>query len=312
MARIYSLLVGVFLLVVSVTGFMRHAMYGLLLYPAPNVIHLATGVLGLWAALGKSPKRPQTFSQAFGAIYTLGAIAGFVGLHDIGAMRLGSSWKLDIIHLALGLLGMLVGFAGPVTLFAFATVAIAGYASLVVSTRSLTLFPRTPVSVPFLGAMSAPAPAPAVTPIAFPDPTGRSGNGVRLKLVSGRVVQTRCDCGGINPAQEFLGPSQKDKPDPKKAFYIRKGTVNSLSNPILREVSPDVQGNFEVALPPGRYCVVGESKKDALKIPDLTEVNKKLAQSRVPGEPLPIVSEQCFRDWWRTCDQILQVRSRND
>jgi hypothetical protein len=98
---------------------------------------------------------------------------------------------------------------------------------------------------------------------------------------------------------------------PKKDLYIREGTVNSLSKPIIRVASADAEGNFEIALPPGPYCLVGESKKDALKIPDLTEANKKLVQSRVPGEPFRIVNEQCFRDWWRTCDKVLRVGNQS-
>jgi len=111
--------------------------------------------------------------------------------------------------------------------------------------------------------------------------------------------------------QEFLGPLQKGKFSLKNNLYIREGTVNSLSKPIIRVVSADAEGNFEIVLPPGRYCVVGESKKDALKIPDLTEANKKLAESRVPGKPFRIVSGQCLREWWQTCDKVLRVGNQN-
>ncbi len=362
MAKIYSLLVGTVLLVVGGLGFARPVMFGLPFYPAHNVLHVVTGLLGLWAGLSKGANGPRTFSQLFGAAYTLMAIAGFSGMHDLGSLHLGLDGNFNGIHLVLGLVGMLVGFAGPVAVVILGTAAVAGYLVMVGQPLEKTLEPSTPAAATLPGATSTPASSPAptptaprpepsrhgqlatpasspaptptaprpepsrhgqlVTPASSPAPTptalpgqtlrlGPPGDGVRLKLISGKLVQTRSDCSGVNPAQEFLGPLHKGKSDAKKELYIREGTVNSLSKPILREVSPDGEGNFEIVLPPGRYCVVGESKKDALRIPDLTEANKKLAQSRVPGEPFRIVSQQCFRDWWRTCDKILRVGNQN-
>ena len=101
-------------------------MFGLPFYPAHNVIHVVTGLPGLWAGLSKGANGPRTFSQLFGAAYTLMAIAGFFGLHDLGSLHLGFDGNFNGIHLVLGLLGMLVGFAGPVTVVILATVGRGG------------------------------------------------------------------------------------------------------------------------------------------------------------------------------------------
>ncbi len=115
MAKAYSVLVGIILLVVGVVGFLRTELFGLQFHPAHNVIHLVTGLLGLWAGLGKSPNGARIFAQVFGVVYTLVAIAGFAGIRDLGSIKLGLNLNYNVIHLAVGLLGLLAGFTGAKT-----------------------------------------------------------------------------------------------------------------------------------------------------------------------------------------------------
>ena len=76
-----------------------------------NVFHLLSGVVALWAGLGKSVDGPRRFGLIFGAIYTLVAIAGFAGLRDRGAIQLDLNKHFNFIHLGVGLLSLAAGLA---------------------------------------------------------------------------------------------------------------------------------------------------------------------------------------------------------
>ena len=78
---------------------------------AHNIFHFASGVIALWAGLGKSADGPRRFGLIFGAIYTLVAIAGFAGLRDLGPIQLDLNTHFNFIHLGVGLLSLAAGFA---------------------------------------------------------------------------------------------------------------------------------------------------------------------------------------------------------
>ena len=111
LAKIYVVLSGAILVGVGVVGFFRHEMFNLTFPPAHNVFHLVSGVIALWAGLGKSVNGPRRFGLIFGAIYTIVAIAGFAGLRDLGAIRLDLNAHFNFIHLGVGLLSLAAGFA---------------------------------------------------------------------------------------------------------------------------------------------------------------------------------------------------------
>lgn len=111
LARIYIVLSGAILVVVGVVGFFRHQMFNLTFPPAHNIFHLGSGAIALWSGLGKSAKGPRRFGLIFGAIYTLIAIAGFAGLHDLGPIELDLNTHFNFIHLGVGLLSLAAGFA---------------------------------------------------------------------------------------------------------------------------------------------------------------------------------------------------------
>jgi len=115
LAKIYVVLSGAILFVVGVVGFFRHEMFNLTFPPAHNVFHLASGVIALWAGLGKSANGVRLFGLIFGAIYILVAIAGFAGLKDLGPMQLGLNSHYNVIHLGVGLLSLAAGIASGKT-----------------------------------------------------------------------------------------------------------------------------------------------------------------------------------------------------
>src|SRR5947207_7504072 len=65
LAKIYVVLSGAILLVVGVVGFFRHEMFNLTFPPAHNIFHLVSGVIALWAGLGKSADGPRRFGLIF-------------------------------------------------------------------------------------------------------------------------------------------------------------------------------------------------------------------------------------------------------
>jgi hypothetical protein len=111
LAKLYVMLSGAILVVVGVVGFFRHEMFNLTFPPAHNIFHLGSGLIALWAALGKSADGPRKFGLIFGTIYTLVAAAGFAGLHDLGSIRLDLNTHFNFIHLGVGLLSLAAGFA---------------------------------------------------------------------------------------------------------------------------------------------------------------------------------------------------------
>lgn len=115
LAKAYVVLSGAILFVVGVVGFFRHEMFNLTFPPAHNVFHLISGVIALWAGLGKNASRVRLFGLIFGAIYLTVAIAGFSGLQDLGPMRMGLNMHYNFIHLGVGLLSLAAGFASPGT-----------------------------------------------------------------------------------------------------------------------------------------------------------------------------------------------------
>jgi len=111
MAKAYAVVVGAVLLLVGLVGFLTPSLMGLTFHPAHNVIHLLSGILGLWAGL-KSEGAARTYARIFGAVYTLVAVVGFAGIHDLGPIMLGLNGMYNIIHLAVGVLGLAAGFMG--------------------------------------------------------------------------------------------------------------------------------------------------------------------------------------------------------
>ena len=120
MAKTYAKVVGVLLLVVGVLGFLiggDAAFLGLLHFEAThNVIHLLTGLIGVWVGYRASDKAAKQFAWIFGVIYTLLALAGFAGLTEIGG-ALGIMHLMDgaynVVHLVVGVWGIYAATRSP-------------------------------------------------------------------------------------------------------------------------------------------------------------------------------------------------------
>ena len=113
MAKGYSLVVGAVLLLVGILGFIKGdtGFMGLHFNLTHNLIHTLSGIVGIAAGMSKSAGAPKTFAQVFGAVYTLVALAGFFGVPAFVTTMLDLNPMYNVIHVAVGVLGLLAGFA---------------------------------------------------------------------------------------------------------------------------------------------------------------------------------------------------------
>ncbi len=113
MAKGYAVVVGAVLTLVGILGFVRGetGMLGLQFNTTHNAIHLLSGIIGLAAGLAGGGKGAKTFAQVFGVIYTIVAIAGLAHVQAVTDMLMLNT-RYNLIHAAVGALGLLVGFTG--------------------------------------------------------------------------------------------------------------------------------------------------------------------------------------------------------
>lgn len=123
-ASLYAGLVGGVLLLVGVIGFFYSASFGspgsvdavLGIFDVNawhNLVHLLSGVLGVLAFLA-GPRAARTYALAFGAVYVVVAIWGFIiggGESILGFIPVNG--EDNVLHAVLGVLGIGAGLASP-------------------------------------------------------------------------------------------------------------------------------------------------------------------------------------------------------
>jgi uncharacterized membrane protein YphA (DoxX/SURF4 family) len=120
-AQLYALVVGTVLVVAGIVGFFYSssfgspgnvdAVFGILDVNAwHNIVHLVTGGLGL-LALGYAAR---TYALGLGVVYIVVAIWGFIiGSHESILGFIPINTEDNVLHLALGVLGLAAGAATP-------------------------------------------------------------------------------------------------------------------------------------------------------------------------------------------------------
>ena len=116
-ASLYAGLIGAVLLVAGIIGFFYSASFGspgnvdavlgiLDVNAWHNLIHVASGVLGL-LAFSAGARASRTYALAFGAIYIVVAIWGFIiGSHESILGFVPVNTEDNFLHLILGVLGL--------------------------------------------------------------------------------------------------------------------------------------------------------------------------------------------------------------
>lgn len=123
-AQLYALIFGAVLTIAGIIGFfynsdftsdksVRDAVFGILdVNGWHNVVHIATGVLGLIAAGSYASARG--YAIGFGVIYIVVAIWGFiVGDGDSILSIIPVNTEDNILHLLIGISGIAAGMATP-------------------------------------------------------------------------------------------------------------------------------------------------------------------------------------------------------
>lgn len=108
MAKTICKLLGVVFLVVGVAGFVAPNLLGTHLSMAHNLVHIISGIVALYFGFAASLSAARAFCLAFGAVYLLLGIVGFImggpGASTIANMTMedGRLWKVIPGTLELG------------------------------------------------------------------------------------------------------------------------------------------------------------------------------------------------------------------
>ncbi len=90
--------------------------------------------------------------------------------------------------------------------------------------------------------------------------------------ISIQVTQTSDYCGGAAPSEEILQEMKKPSPCLQKMIYLKSGTKNSSSLPILDSAKTDEWGRVKFKINKRlNYCIVESWKAWPFKKPDPTE-----------------------------------------
>ncbi len=114
--RLYAQVTGVVLLLLGIVGlFAGGRLFGILnIELAEDIIHLLAAAVALYAGFGErvSIGPARAYARIFGAIYLLLGILGFIVPNLFGLLGdRGYTIYDNIVHLALGAIGLFVGFA---------------------------------------------------------------------------------------------------------------------------------------------------------------------------------------------------------
>ncbi len=115
MVKQYAQVVGIVLLLLGVVGFLlvtQSPLLGLLnIDVVENIVHLATGAIYAYVGFAMlNNASARSIVGAVGAVYLLVGIIGFVDPKLFGLLQHPYSVVDNLIHLALGALGIYLGF----------------------------------------------------------------------------------------------------------------------------------------------------------------------------------------------------------
>jgi hypothetical protein len=119
--------------------------------------------------------------------------------------------------------------------------------------------------------------------------------------IKGTIYITSEHCGGAKPSDGLLETLKTPRPCEDKTIYVRRGTHNSTSLPVIAEAVSDSKGEFKLNLPVGTYCIVGEEKKDDVYFNQMVESYSKKTNYYTA------INIGCLKKWLRTPDVVFKV-----
>ena len=115
MAKTLCKVLGVVLLLVGICGFFDAHLLGAHLTPLHNIVHILTAAIALYIGFAGTANAARTFCLAFGAIYLLLGVVGFIAPDLVASlightMTAGDSLTPDnSIHVVLGAVFLIAG-----------------------------------------------------------------------------------------------------------------------------------------------------------------------------------------------------------
>jgi hypothetical protein len=120
MAQTACKVLGLAFLVAGLVGFVQPHFLGFHLTLIHNVIHLATAAVALYLGFAGTPSGARTFCLAFGAVYALLGVVGFVApglvatvLGHPGPVSAGDLMPDNLFHVAAGGAFLVAGLKAP-------------------------------------------------------------------------------------------------------------------------------------------------------------------------------------------------------
>jgi hypothetical protein len=116
---------------------------------------------------------------------------------------------------------------------------------------------------------------------------------------------TESYCGGAAPPDFLLRELATPKPLSETEIFIRQGTENDVTVPILTSAETDKDGLVQFTLLPGDYLVVLNDKKDNRTY---NEILQNYSQKTDYSEA---VDKHCLDRWLTTPEIVLHVQERS-
>ncbi len=116
MVRQYATVVGAVLVLLGVVGFFVPGhLFGLINTDlVENIVHLVTGGLMLYVGLAQSDvSMARTVVGGLGVVYILVGVLSIISPTLFGLIPSGYTWADNVVHFALGILGVAVGYLMP-------------------------------------------------------------------------------------------------------------------------------------------------------------------------------------------------------
>jgi len=109
--KILAQIVGVVLTLVGLAGFVSGgSLLGFQVNTLHNIVHLVSGLLGLYAGFAAGGQNAKMFNKTLGIIYVVVAVLGFA-LPSTMFKLLAINMADNLLHLVLGAVLALVGYA---------------------------------------------------------------------------------------------------------------------------------------------------------------------------------------------------------
>lgn len=120
------------------------------------------------------------------------------------------------------------------------------------------------------------------------------------------ITRTSAYCGGARPTPEMIAELQTPKPFPAKNLYLKKGERNTFTTKIIRAITSDNSGKVHLLLPPGKYFIVDELKKDT------SYYNLLKRQYSSPTDQYSAIDMLCLKKWYEQPDLIFEIKSGDE